>query len=130
MNKTEIRTMSDAELTIMRIIWSEGGCVLLAPLMEKLAQMGKEWKSNTVLTFLSRLAEKEMLAINKQGRLNEYKALCSESEYTESLTKSFLGKYFDGSAKNLIASLLQQDFLIDDEIAELKEYWQSRRKDD
>jgi len=121
--------ISDTELEIMRVIWNEGGQMFLAPLMEKLEGMGKQWKTNTVLTFLARLVEKGMLEIVKQGRLNEYKALCTENEYNESLTQSFLGKVFKGDAKSLVASLIKQDCLSADDIAELQEFWKKERAD-
>jgi len=95
--------------------------------MEKLEGMGKQWKTNTVLTFLARLVEKGMLDIEKRGRINEYKALCTESDYTESLTQSFLGKVFNGDAKSLVASLLRQDCLSAEDIAELQEFWKNGR---
>jgi len=122
-------TISDTELEIMRVIWSEGGQMFLAPLMEKLEGMGKQWKTNTVLTFLARLVEKGMLEVVKQGRLNEYKALCTENEYNESLTQSFLGKVFKGDAKSLVASLIKHDCLSADDIAELQEFWRKERAD-
>ncbi|WP_310603879.1 BlaI/MecI/CopY family transcriptional regulator [Anaerosporobacter sp.] len=122
-------SLSDAELLIMRIIWNNGGELLFADLMKELNEMEKSWKVNTVLTFLSRLIEKEVLKVEKQGRLNRYIALRTESEYTESLTQSFLGKFFDGNAKNLVASLLQQNSLTSEDIAELQEFWKGKGED-
>ena len=73
----ELQSISESELAIMQVIWQGGGKILLAPLMEALERQGRSWKPNTVLTFLSRLAEKGLLAVEKQGRLNEYVALCT-----------------------------------------------------
>jgi BlaI family penicillinase repressor len=115
--------VSDAELEIMRIIWNKNGRVYLSDLMEVLSKMGKKWKTNTVLTFLSRLAEKKMLKIEKKGRINQYIALLTEEVYTQTLTQSFLGKFFGGDAKNLVAALLRQDCLSGEDIAELQEFW-------
>ncbi|MCL1823798.1 MAG: BlaI/MecI/CopY family transcriptional regulator [Oscillospiraceae bacterium] len=119
-------TISDAELEIMRIIWSEGGRVFLSLLMEKLSGLGKKWKANTVLTFLARLVEKDVLKVEKLGRFNEYVAVCSESDYTATLTQSFLGKFFEGNAKNLVASLLKQDCLSEQDFSELQEFWKDK----
>jgi len=115
--------ISDAELEIMRVIWSEGGRIFLAPLMEKLDGMGKSWKANTVLTFLARLVEKGILEVEKSGRLNQYVAVCTEASYTESLTQSFLGKVFGGDAKSLVSTLIRQDCLSADDIIDLQEFW-------
>jgi BlaI family penicillinase repressor len=120
--------LSDSELEIMRVIWEEDGKAYLSVLMGRLTAMGKTWKPNTVLTFLSRLIEKGMLTVEKQGRVNLYVALCKESDYTESLTQSFLRKFFGGDAKSLVASLLRQDRLSADDIAELQEFWKENKE--
>lgn len=119
--------ISDAELLIMQVIWAEGGNIFLADLMKRLGEMGKSWKANTVLTFLSRLVEKDMLAIEKHGRLNRYVALHTESQHTEYLTQSFLGKFFNGDAKSLVASLLRQECLTPNDVAELQEFWKGKK---
>ena len=75
--------ISDSELELMRIVWARGGRARFAEVMEALAAQEKEWKANTVLTFLSRLVEKEMLAVEKRGRLNIYVALLREEDRGE-----------------------------------------------
>lgn len=119
----ERQPISEAEMEILQMIWQNDGPVLLAPLMEALEARGKSWKPNTVLTFLARLVEKGMLTVEKQGRLNAYHAQVSESEYMESMTRSFVGKVYGGDAKGLVASLLRQDCLSAADMAELQAFW-------
>ncbi len=123
-----IQQISDSELEIMRIIWLNKGSVLFADIITKINEQDKPWKTNTVLTFLSRLVEKEMLMIKKRGRLNEYIALVSESEYMAEQTRSFLDKIYSGNAKTLVSSLLQQDYLTSDDFAELNKFWNGGEK--
>jgi len=115
--------ISDSEMEIMKILWDEGGSVYLSDLMEKLEAAGKQWKANTVLTFLTRLADKAVVKIDKRGRLNMYVALVTESEYLDSLNRSFLGKFYGGNAKNLVAALLRQEALSAEDVAELQAFW-------
>ena len=56
-----IQPASDSELALMRIIWSAGGQAQYAYIMEELAQSGRPWQKNTVITLLSRLVEKGLL---------------------------------------------------------------------
>ena len=70
-----------------------------------------EWKNNTVLTLLSRLAEKKFLKIKKIGRRNEYTATVTEAEYQAMQTHRFLDKVYGGNVKNLASTLLRQDIL-------------------
>lgn len=124
----KIQQISDSELEIMRIIWSNKGSALFADITNKLNEKDKSWKTNTVLTFLTRLVEKEILTIKKWGRLNEYIALISEDEYMSEQTKTFLDKIYKGNAKNLIASLLKQDYITSRDFAELNEFWNGGEK--
>lgn len=119
----KVQKISDSELKIMRIIWSNQGSMLFADIISELNEKDKVWKTNTVLTFLSRLVEKEMISIIKRGRLNVYIALISEDEYLAEQTKTFLDKIYSGNAKNLVSSLLKQDYISSDDIVELNKFW-------
>ena len=116
--------ISDSELELMRIVWARGGRARFAEVMEALAAQEKAWKANTVLTFLSRLVEKEMLAVEKRGRLNIYVALLREEEYADSQTRSFLDRIYGGNAGRLVSSLLKQDCLTADDLEELRAFWE------
>ena len=93
--------------------------------MGALEEQGREWKSNTVLTFLSRLVEKEMLAVEKHGRLNVYVALVREEEYADEQTRSFLERVYGGNAGRLVSSLLKQDCLTAEELEQLRAFWET-----
>lgn len=115
--------LSDAQLDIMRIIWQNGGSIMFAELSEALNNQGKIWKTNTVLTFLARLAERGMVEVRKHGRLNEYVALLSEGEYLSAQTRSFVEHVYGGNAKHLVSALLGQNYLSGDDYEELKRFW-------
>ncbi|MCI9587590.1 MAG: BlaI/MecI/CopY family transcriptional regulator [Oscillospiraceae bacterium] len=121
-----IQPASDSELALMRIIWSAGGQAQYAYIMEELAQSGRPWQKNTVITLLSRLVEKGLLSVNKLGRRNEYTAVVSEADYQASQTQALVNKLYAGSAKGLIATLIQQDLLSPEDYAELKRFWEGR----
>ena len=121
-----IQPASDSELALMRIIWSAGGQAQYAYIMEELAQSGRPWQKNTVITLLSRLVEKGLLSVNKLGRRNEYTAVVSEADYQASQTQALVNKLYAGSAKGLIATLIQQDLLSPEDYAELKRFWEGK----
>ncbi len=124
----EKRQLSDSELELMRVVWGRGGRARFAQVMEALAAQGKDWKANTVLTFLSRLVEKEMLAVEKNGRLNVYVALLREEDYADQQTRSFLDRVYGGNAGRLVSSLLKQDCLTAEDLDELKAFWEKGGK--
>ena len=75
-----MQQISESELILMKIIWKCGGSALFSLIMEELEQEQSEWKNNTVLTLLSRLAGKNYLKTRKIGRRNEYIATVTEQE--------------------------------------------------
>ncbi len=121
-----IQSASDSELALMQIIWSAGGRARYAQIMAELAQSGRPWQKNTVITLLSRLVEKGLLSVNKLGRRNEYTAVVSEADYQASQAQALVNKLYAGSAKGLIATLIQQDLLFPEDYAELKRFWEGK----
>lgn len=129
--------ISESELILMKIIWKNGGAALYSRIMEELENDqsdGKRdipWKTNTVLTLLSRLVEKKFLKVRKIGRRNEYVAVVTEVEYQATQTHSFLDRVYGGDVRNLVSTLLRQDILSAQELKEIEEFWKKEgRKDD
>lgn len=121
--------ISDSELELMKIIWTNGGTALYSYIMEELDKSGNVWKKNTVLTLLSRLIEKGFLKTNKIGRKNEYAALVAESAYLTTQTKNFLEKVYEGDVKELVSTLIQQKILSSNDLADLKLFWRGEKNE-
>ena len=124
-----IQSASDSELALMQIIWSAGGRARYAQIMAELAQSGRPWQKNTVITLLSRLADKGMLKTSKAGRRNEYIALVTEADYRSAQARTLVSKLYSGSAKGLVATLIQGEMLSEEEYRELKRFWESGGKE-
>lgn len=92
--------------------------------MAELSKAGCAWQKNTVITLLSRLADKEMVKIRKIGRKNEYIAVVSEQDYQKAQARTLLNKLYDGSAKGLVSTLIQGDMISVEEYEELKQFWE------
>ncbi len=116
--------ISDSELELMKIVWANGGTALYAHIMEELTRLGYTWQKNTVITLLSRLVEKGLLQTSKLGRRNEYTAIVTEAAYQAAQTRTFLDKLYAGSAKGLVATLIQTDLLSAEDYAQLKSFWE------
>ncbi len=120
----EKHQISESELEIMRVIWDGGGSALFGQIMDRLNGMEKSWKPNTVLTFLARLIDKGVISTVKHGRINEYTTLLTEQAYLAEQTRSFVHKVYGGNAKNLVSSLLKQDYISSQDMDELKRFWE------
>lgn len=124
----KIQQISDSEIEIMRIIWSNNGSAMFAQIMDILGRKNREWKANTVLTFLARLMDKGYLSSKKHGRMNEYIALVSAQDYIAEQTKIFIHKVYAGDAKHLVSSLIKQDYISSKDMDELKSFWEGDEK--
>ena len=116
--------LSETELYIMRLFWQHG------PMKsESLAVLVAErsWKSTTLLTFLSRLAAKGILRVEKQGKSNLYSPLISEQEYLHQESKIFLDQMYGGSARDFLAAMVDSRGITKNDLAELKD-WLSRQE--
>ncbi len=116
----ELKSLSDAELDIMKIIWNAGKPLLFAQISEALTANGNAWQKNTLITLLSRLMQKGYLKAAKQGRKNEYIPCVSEQDFQSAQTKHFINRIYEGNMSGLIAQLVQSDTLTEAEYAQLK----------
>ncbi|EDK4068746.1 BlaI/MecI/CopY family transcriptional regulator [Listeria monocytogenes] len=118
-----IKSISKSELEVMKIIWDFGRAVQYADVAGKLEEKNYSWKKNTILTFLTRLVEKNLLSVKKVGRKNEYYAIVSENEYLERQTETFVEDIYEGDVRGLITNLVQNDLISPDELEDLQQFW-------
>ena len=123
---SKIQRMSDSEKEVMQLVWATGGPVTSARLLEQLNAAGKDWKTNTVLTFLARLVEKGLLTAVRHGRSNMYIPRLGPDDYRRFETRLFLEDVHDGSVKSLIAALFDERDITKREIDELKAWFDER----
>lgn len=117
--------MSETEMEVMQVIWEAGHPVTTGELLGIFAQhKGKEWKGQTIATFLTRLIEKGILMITERnGRVNTYAPRISSEEYRSQEAKSVLETLYEGSVKNFLATLYDGQKLTKDEMTELRRWF-------
>lgn len=116
--------LPDAQLEVMQVIWDKGSRAMFGEISEELADRGKEWKPNTVLTLLARLADGGMVSVCKRGRLNEYAARVTREEYQQMQARILVDRVFGGDTRHLISALVKQEYLTEEDYEELKEFWE------
>ncbi|MDE5698216.1 MAG: BlaI/MecI/CopY family transcriptional regulator [Lachnospiraceae bacterium] len=119
-----MQQISDYELELMKIIWANGGTAFYAEIVKALEDKGTPWTKNTIITLLSRLANKGFLKASKTGFRNQYIAVVCETDYQEEQTKTLLEKLYEGSAKGLVSTLIQKYLLSSDYYDDLRKYWE------
>ena len=117
--------LSETEMEVMEVIWGVAASVTVAQLLDIFESKG--WKTSTLSTILKRLIEKGYLTKSMIGKVNYYDPVLTLDEYKKHETQSFLSRLYNGKVKNFIASLVDDDELSRDDIAELKE-WFARKE--
>lgn len=110
--------MSDAEKQIMDIIWATGRPVTTSEIISKLPE-DKTWKQSTVLTFLARLMDKNMITATRIGKANHYEPCITEQGYLNIETKQFIKEVHRGSVTGLISALCDSEDLTKEDIEDL-----------
>jgi len=118
-----MHSISDYELELMKIIWSNNGNAMYADIVKGLNEKGFTWAKNTIITLLSRLTEKGVLTTKKSGRRNIYVSVVDENHYQGEQVENFLNKIFEGNTKGLVSALIERDLLTASDYNELKSYW-------
>lgn len=111
-------SISEAELEIMKVLWSKTEPVTSIEIGE--AVEAQNWKKTTIATFLTRLCEKGAISAKKQGKLYYYTAVLSIEEYRKSKTEGLIKSLYHGSIAELCASLFKDCQLSKEDIASLR----------
>ena len=117
MDKT-IRRLPDAELEVMQAVWACEAPVARADIDAKLKDT-HPMALTTLLTVLTRLADKGFVRIEKQGRSARYIPLVSREEYLAQQSRRILEKLCGGSLPAFAAALCDSG-LSRQELAELR----------
>ncbi len=123
--KDLLSKISDSELEILKLLWRENRKMTM-PEIRKTLELTTGWQAATIKTLLYRLCDKGAVRAEKRDHTSEkrdvyfYFAVISEKEYNSFAANSLINKLFEGSAKNLVASLIDGKKLNNDDIAELR----------
>ena len=122
-----MKKLPDSELEIMLIIWEYDRPVTRFEIESKLDE-DRNLSPTTILSFLSRLQEKGFLDVAKEGKNNIYSAIISKESYMQTDSKNMLKKLYKNSVKNFLAALYDGDNLSEEDVNELMNYLNEKRK--
>ena len=117
-NMNKIDRLPESELEVMLIMWHEKKPMTAGEITKKLAD-AHGWKAGTVHVLLERLGERGFVTCDKSGYKHLFSPVIKESEYRRGEEHTMMHRFFGGSVKNMIASLLNADGLSDDDLEEL-----------
>jgi len=97
--------LTDSEEIVMKCIWDIGNDMCLSQIMEYTKEYGKDWKSQTVSTFLSKLVLKGFIDPYRKGRYFHYKVLVSEKDYKNTALNEYLKFWNKGDMESFAKDL-------------------------
>ena len=110
--------ISDAELEVMQVLWSEEDALPLSAIRTAICKKNG-WESSTAKTLVSRLVSKGVIWQEKRD-VFYYHAGITAQEYRDYSTQQLLNRLYSGNAKKLVASLVSSKRLSEADIAELR----------
>lgn len=118
--------ISPAEWEVLNIVWDR--TPITAPEVYQALADEQEWHQKTVNTFLARLAEKGVLAVQREGKANVYSPMLSREQCVRHESETFLNRVFRGAVAPMMAHFVEHADITDDEIAELQKLLKQRAK--
>jgi len=112
-------TLTEAELRLMKLLWSRGESVvgdLVAAMPE-----GETLAYNSVLTTIRILERKGYVRHRQEGRAFVYSPCVEEHEASKSEIRHMMQRFFGNSRERLLLSLLGDDEIDPEELRRLKE---------
>ncbi len=123
----ELPKPTDAELAILRVIWTEGPSTVRQ--IKDVLHHRRPTLYTTVLKTLQIMTTKGLVRREQQGRLHVYAAALSEQRTQRQLVRDLLDRAFGGSASQLVMQALATTRASAAEMNEVERLLTRRRKD-
>lgn len=107
--------ITDAELEVMRVLWAAGEPLTLAQIKSALAGHN----GDTIKTLLRRLCQKGAVGQEKRD-VYYFRPLVSQGVFGQYKTQRLIDKLYAGSARAMVAALVEHDQIRPEEVDELR----------
>ena len=121
-----MKKLPDAEFEIMQVVWANEPPITTSEIMKQLG-FEKEWKIQSVVSFMLRLTERGFLRSEKHGKERTYYPLVNQEDYLKFETGNFLKQFHNNSFLNLVTAIYDDESLTDEDIDGLMELLKKRR---
>ncbi len=115
------REITECEKVVMKCVWDSSEDLSMQEITEQVnSRYNKNWKTQTVSTFLARLVRKDYLKMYRKGRCFFYQPLVDKNEYKDDVLKDYVQFWNGGSMSAFVCGLCRDDMLTKEEREELK----------
>lgn len=101
-----MKKLTESEEIVMKAVWDIADRPCLSDVLEKVCgHYGKDWKPQTVSTFLAKLCGKDFLRLQREGKVYNYEILVNERDYQKQKLKNLQSFIYNGDTEQLIADI-------------------------
>lgn len=99
-------SLTECEEMVMKTVWDAGEELGLTDITQRVNETyHKEWKSQTVSTFLARLVRKGYLQHYRKGRIFLYQILVEQEDYVGEMAERFVEFWHRGDREEFLEML-------------------------
>jgi predicted transcriptional regulator len=123
----KINQLGELEADVMSVVWEMGKATVQE--VKDALEPRRPLAYTTIMTVMTRLAEKGVLNRQKEGRAFYYTSAAPQEQVAGSLLQSLVRRLYDGATGKAIAQLLETEENVDDaELERLEQLIRSRRE--
>lgn len=116
-----MKDLTSAETIVMKTIWDADHEMSLSEIVRRANEAyEKDWKPQTVSTYLTKLVQKEFVRMHREGRFFFYEVLVQEEDYRSEQANKFIKFWDEGSVIHFLESYYKGKTLAQGEKDELK----------
>lgn len=116
---------TDAELQILRVLWSRGPSTV----REVLGELDSEVGYTTILKLLQIMTTKGLVKRDERERTHTYRAVSSENQTQRRLVHDLIARAFGGSAEKLVLHALDAAKASPDEMKQIRKLLDEIKED-
>lgn len=117
----KIEKLTESEELVMKSIWDCRKEPVLSDVVDRVnGYYGKDWKPQTVSTFLAKLVRKNYLKLQRNGKIYTYKILIPEDAYKQKLYKHHISFWNHNDIEEFVLEMYQKGDLTKEDIDNIK----------
>lgn len=99
--------LTSNELDVMEMFWSKKDSMSFGEILEYMSTVfKKEWKSQTLNTYLSNLRKAGLVQVDRTNYHYQYSAACTKEEYIHRWTQKLVEDAYGNSISSLVAAFI------------------------
>lgn len=114
--------LTNAELLVMKCIWDTPKDLVLSEIVAMVNERyRKDWKPQTVSTYLAHLVQKGFLEMTRNGKIYTYHPQVLEVDYRTKEMNNFVDFWGGGSPSEFLSAFFGSNDVDDKELAQIRD---------